>query len=83
MRYLLDELTAYEEGFSDILLLDRAADRHETFMGSQSSSTTVSHADLHVFGASLIRQIQDLLPAHVSASSPCIQCALLEICLIV
>ena len=62
MRYLLDELMAYEEGFSDILLLDRASDRHETFMGSSSPSTSVSHSDLQVFGANLLQQFRDLLP---------------------
>lgn len=63
MRYLLDELTAYEEGFSDILLLDRATDRHETFMGGAESkaSTTVSYADLQAFGAGLIQQFQSIL----------------------
>jgi hypothetical protein len=62
MRYLLDELTAYEEGFSDILLLDRASERHETFMGTQRSAATVSHTDLQVFRESLLQQLQDLLP---------------------
>jgi hypothetical protein len=62
MRYLLDELMAYEEGFSDILLLDRASDRHETFMGG-SPSVAVSHSDLQVFGANLLQQVRDLLPA--------------------
>jgi hypothetical protein len=63
MRYLLDELMAYEEGFSDILLLDRASDRHETFMGGPSPSIAVSHSDLQVFGANLLQQVRDLLPA--------------------
>jgi len=62
MRYLLDELMAYEEGFSDILLLDRASDRHETFMGGSSPSVTVSHSDLQVFGENLLQQFRDLLP---------------------
>jgi hypothetical protein len=63
MRYLLDELMAYEEGFSDILLLDRASDRHETFMGSQSPSTHVSHTDLQAFRVGLIQELKDLLPS--------------------
>jgi hypothetical protein len=66
MRYLLDELTAYEEGFSDILLLDRASDRHETFMGSQSPSASVSRSDLQVFGVNLLQRFQDLLPTFSS-----------------
>ncbi|KAJ6456576.1 hypothetical protein DFH09DRAFT_847576, partial [Mycena vulgaris] len=33
MRYLLDELMAYKEGFSDIMMDGRAIDHHETFMG--------------------------------------------------
>ena len=66
MRYLLDELMAYEEGFSDILLLDRASDRHETFMGGPSPSGAVLHSDLQVFGTNLLQKFQDLLPTFAS-----------------
>ncbi|KAJ7488522.1 hypothetical protein B0H11DRAFT_2230062 [Mycena galericulata] len=48
MRYLLDELMAYEEGFSDIMMDDRASDRHETFMG-ENEMVPVSRADLAKF----------------------------------
>ncbi|KAI0037942.1 DNA breaking-rejoining enzyme, partial [Auriscalpium vulgare] len=37
MRYLLDELSAYEEGFSDIMMKSRNKDRHESFMGGSRS----------------------------------------------
>jgi hypothetical protein len=61
MRYLLDELMAYEEGFSGILMPDRASARHESSMGVQEGSCAVSHIDLQVFGEKLVQQVQDLL----------------------
>jgi hypothetical protein len=69
MRYLLDELTSYEEGVCDILLPDRAADRHETFMGSHNPSTPVYHVDLQRLQASLIQQFRELLPAASQMST--------------
>lgn len=68
MRYLLDELMAYEEGFSDIMMGDRASDRHETFMGSGDPSAAISRGDLIVFEKNLLRQVQDLL-THGEAAS--------------
>ena len=38
MHYLLDELMSYEEGFTNMLMVDRASSRHETFMGDTQSS---------------------------------------------
>ncbi|KAE9390676.1 hypothetical protein BT96DRAFT_945947 [Gymnopus androsaceus JB14] len=38
MRYLLDELMTYEEGFSDIMMTDRTLECHETFMGTRNPS---------------------------------------------
>jgi hypothetical protein len=61
MRYLLDELMAYEEGFTDILMPDRASTRHVSFMGVQEGSSAISHVDLQVFGEKLVQQVQDLL----------------------
>jgi hypothetical protein len=61
MRYLLDELMAYEEGFSDIMMGDRASDRHETFMGSVDPSAAVSKGDLLVFEKNLLLQVRELL----------------------
>ena len=45
MCYLLDELTAYEEGFTDIMTPDHTAERHETFMGIQQSSSSPTRQD--------------------------------------
>jgi hypothetical protein len=62
MRYLLDELGAYEEGYSDIMMPDRASARHETFMGRQEgSSSSVTHRDLQIFGERLIQQVQHIV----------------------
>jgi hypothetical protein len=61
MQYLLDELMAYEEGFSDIMMGDRASDRHETFMGSVDPSAAVSKGDLLVFEKNLLLQVRELL----------------------
>lgn len=68
MRYLLDELMAYEEGFSDIMMGDRTSDRHETFMGSTDPSAAISRGDLIIFEKNLLQQVRDLL-AHGEAAS--------------
>ncbi|KAJ6532615.1 hypothetical protein B0H19DRAFT_1383964 [Mycena capillaripes] len=65
MRYLLDELMAYEEGFSDIMMDDRTIDRHETFMG-EDETAPVSKADLVKFEDHLLAKIQTMI---ASASS--------------
>jgi hypothetical protein len=56
MRYLLDELMAYEEGFSDIMMPGHTPDRHETFMGVQDLSSSPSKTDLLTLEGNLIRQ---------------------------
>lgn len=70
MRYLLDELTAYEEGFTDILMPDQGPERHETFMGTapscSSSQTPVSKADLDTLQANIIRQVDLMLTPQKS-----------------
>ncbi|KAJ7909902.1 hypothetical protein B0H13DRAFT_2329841 [Mycena leptocephala] len=60
MRYLLDELMAYEEGFSDIMMEDRTIDRHETFMG-QDETAPLSKADLSKFEDSILAKIQGMI----------------------
>lgn len=70
MRYLLDELMAYEEGFTDMLMADRAFHRHETFMGidpqheDQRISQTpdfISRSDLKAFEVQLLQSITALV----------------------
>ncbi|KII85744.1 hypothetical protein PLICRDRAFT_178074 [Plicaturopsis crispa FD-325 SS-3] len=61
MRYLLDELMAYEEGFGDILMADRASDRHETFMGVQDPSAVILKADLAAFKDVILRQLEETI----------------------
>ena len=65
MRYLLDELMSYEEGFTDMLMVDRASSRHETFMGDTQSSaisdSVVTQRDFAAFQASLLMNLQSLL----------------------
>lgn len=60
MRYLLDELMAYEEGFSDIMMDDRALDRHETFMG-EDPSAPLCRADLSKFEVAILAKLQGLV----------------------
>ncbi|KAJ7456105.1 hypothetical protein FB451DRAFT_1564714 [Mycena latifolia] len=60
MRYLLDELMAYEEGFSDIMMDDRIIDRHETFMGEDLTAPLLK-VDLVKFEESILTKIQGLL----------------------
>ncbi|KAF7354486.1 hypothetical protein MVEN_01137900 [Mycena venus] len=76
MRYLLDELMAYEEGFSDIMMDDRVIDRHETFMG-EDERVPVSKADLLKFEDSILTKIRGMIagvpappiPASTSAAN--------------
>ena len=78
MRYLLDELMSYEEGFTDILMEDRASDRHETFMGEYSSprvsercntSEFVRRDDLREFQQNLTQSLITLFtPTHTHRS---------------
>ncbi|KAJ7637951.1 hypothetical protein DFH06DRAFT_1432567 [Mycena polygramma] len=60
MCYLLDELMAYEEGFTDIMMDDRLVDRHETFMG-EDATAAVSKTDLVRFEGTLLAKIQGLI----------------------
>ncbi|KAJ7269030.1 hypothetical protein C8J57DRAFT_1509246 [Mycena rebaudengoi] len=70
MRYLLDELMAYEEGFSDIMMDDRAYDRHETFMGEDDDPrAAVSKSDLVKFKDNLMRKIGSLLASSGTPSN--------------
>ena len=48
MRYLLDELMSYEEGFTDMLMADRASSRHETFMAEASYADASQIGRAHV-----------------------------------
>ncbi|KAF7333246.1 hypothetical protein MSAN_02426700 [Mycena sanguinolenta] len=65
MRYLLDELMAYEEGFSDIMMNDRVPDRHETFMG-ENDNAPLSRADLSRLEHGIMGKIQALIKTTVS-----------------
>ncbi|KAJ7642560.1 hypothetical protein B0H17DRAFT_1216382 [Mycena rosella] len=67
MRYLLDELMAYEEGFSDIMMDDRVIDRHETFMG-EDETAPLSKADLRKFEEGIFEKIQGLIGTSASAA---------------
>ncbi|KAF8325729.1 hypothetical protein F5887DRAFT_1085236 [Amanita rubescens] len=58
MRYLLEELTAYEEGFSDILMEDRASERHESFMSAPDPLATPTKKDLFTFSESIIQNLR-------------------------
>jgi hypothetical protein len=69
MRYLLEELTAYEEGFSDIMMEDRASERHETFMAVPDPLATPTKKDLCNCGESLIQKFEGLFHAYASTSS--------------
>lgn len=47
MRYLLDELMAYEEGYSDMLMPTRTAERHESFMAHTDTEGFIAHTNTH------------------------------------
>ncbi|KAJ7247425.1 hypothetical protein B0H12DRAFT_1072938 [Mycena haematopus] len=67
MRYLLDELMAYEEGFSDIMMDDRVPDRHESFMG-ENDAAPLSKADLSHFENGIMGKIRALLNTAASGT---------------
>ncbi|KAJ7128266.1 hypothetical protein C8R46DRAFT_1237037 [Mycena filopes] len=69
MRYLLDELMAYEEGFSDIMMDDRAVDRHETFMG-EDKTAPLCKADLVRFEESILAKFKALVETTPSSVHP-------------
>jgi hypothetical protein len=68
MRYLLDELMAYEEGYSDIMMDDRIIDRRETFMG-EDETVPVSKAALSKFEESILAKIQGLITGDTAPPS--------------
>ena len=74
MRYLLEELTAYEEGFSDIMMEDRASERHESFMGMEDPLATPTKRDLQwdlqTFSENIVQKFEGLFHAYASTSSP-------------
>ena len=45
-RYLLDEVSKYEHGYSDMLMPSRSYERHVTFMGGNHSECSSSTAPL-------------------------------------
>ncbi|KIM83638.1 hypothetical protein PILCRDRAFT_7051 [Piloderma croceum F 1598] len=61
---------AYEEGFGDILMGDRASERHETFMGAQDLSASISRSDLLVFEARLLQQMREFMTIGTSPHGP-------------
>jgi hypothetical protein len=74
MRYLLDELIAYEDGFGDILMTDRAMEHHETFMGSQNSldisqGVDVRQKDLQWLEANMLQQFRSMLDEKLTPPS--------------
>jgi hypothetical protein len=46
MRYLLNELMSYKEGYSDMLMRSRAPEHHETFMDASNPTDAPSKADI-------------------------------------
>jgi hypothetical protein len=64
MRYLLDELMAYEEGFTDIMMTARTSDRHETFMGLQDPGLTVTKADLIASEVNILAKIEGIVQRY-------------------
>lgn len=49
MRYLLDELTAYEDDYGDLLMPDRTVNRRETLMGRYPPATPSSSSNSDEF----------------------------------
>jgi hypothetical protein len=62
MCYLLDELMAYEEGFSDIMMPQHTPDCYEAFMGVQDLSSSPTKQDLLVLENHILQQVQSFIP---------------------
>ncbi|KAF9492915.1 hypothetical protein BDN71DRAFT_1432858 [Pleurotus eryngii] len=69
MRYLLDELTSYEEGFSDIMMASRPSERHKSFMATGDPAGHVTRNDFHELAMSLKKQL-DSVVLSTPAPSP-------------
>ncbi len=69
MRYLLDELMSYEEGFTDIMMKDRVSERHETFMGIRDPEAPVCQVDLAAFEQRLVEQVNGALQSFTNGSN--------------
>lgn len=69
MRYLLDELMVYEEGYSDIMMGDRAPDRHESFMGIDTEAA-ISRKDLIILEGNIFNRLQNLPTLPTPPSTP-------------
>ena len=73
MRYLLDKLMSYEEGYGDMLIKSCAPEHHETFMGASDLNNAPSKADILLHGiieqqGVLISQMQQMLSCQLSCS---------------
>ncbi|KAJ3828168.1 hypothetical protein F5880DRAFT_1672711 [Lentinula raphanica] len=61
MRYLLDELMAYEEGFTDIMMPDSSPARHESFMGSSNNKAEpISRQDILSLEHKMMKKFDDM-----------------------
>lgn len=66
MRYLLDELTAYEEGFGDMLMPQQESERHESFM-AENPTAAVTRKDFLEMQEAVVARVEKLLsssPVH-------------------
>ncbi|KAK7016515.1 hypothetical protein R3P38DRAFT_2785719 [Favolaschia claudopus] len=68
-----ENLMAYEEGFSDIMMDDRVIDRHETFMG-EDNTAPLSKADLLKFEENMVAKLQLILSQSTGARMPPLDC---------
>ncbi|KAG5638414.1 hypothetical protein H0H81_000191 [Sphagnurus paluster] len=66
MRYLLDELMAYEEDFSDILMSHRTTERHNVFMGVSDPSNVVCQCDLQAFKVNMMNRLDILMTCSLA-----------------
>ncbi|KAJ3752488.1 hypothetical protein EV360DRAFT_88707 [Lentinula raphanica] len=70
MRYLLDELMAYEEGFTDIMMPDRASARHDTFMGTGNTGDTLSREDILSLEYRMMKKFEDIVHQLTPPATP-------------
>ncbi|KAJ3728928.1 hypothetical protein C8R42DRAFT_750386 [Lentinula raphanica] len=70
MRYLLDELMAYEEGFTDIMMPDRASARHDTFMGTGNIGDALSRDDILSLEYRMMKKFEDIVYQLTPPATP-------------
>jgi hypothetical protein len=70
MRYLLEELSAYEEGYSDMLMPNRQTHCHDTFMGKNATRCTQAEDPSELDVNHLAQKVAEVINLHKYQDQP-------------